>query len=185
MAATTVGRTPKIRNSAMLGAAVTTAAALTVGLATSAVLPDANAVTYNAVTTGPLFGIANVLGLDTITIPDVPGLGSITVNFAFTNPDPMNLYDQINAFPFGSYLNYTAARQPGGTLGAAILGGSGRGAYGAGQAYEALLASASGNTPSGYTPLTAAGRLLRVASRATPARPVNRAPTRPTSHWRW
>ena len=159
MATTTVGRSPKIRNSSVLGAAVTTAAALAVGLATSAVLPDANAVTYNAVTTGPLFGIANVLGVDTITIPDVPGLGSITVNFAFTNPDPTNLYDQINAFPFGSYLNYTAARQPGGTLGAAILGGSGRGAYQAGQAYEALLASAAGNTPSGYTPLTAAGKV--------------------------
>ena len=158
MATTTVGRTPKIRKSALLGAAVTTAAALTVGLATPAMLPDAYAdVTYNAVSTGALFGIVNALGVDAVTIPDVPGLGSVTINFSFTDDDPVNLNDLINEFPFGNYVNRTAVRQPGGLIGAALLAASGRATYEAVQAYKALLASATGNTLAGYDALVPAG----------------------------
>ena len=160
MGTTTVGRTPKIRKSVVLGAAAMTATALTVGLATPAMLPDAYAdVTYNAVSTGLLFGIVNALGVDTVTIPDVPALGSITINFSFTDDDPVNLNDLINAFPFGNYVNRTAVRQPGGLFGAALLAASGRATYEAVQAYEALLASATGNTLAGYDPLVPAGKV--------------------------
>jgi len=160
MATTTVGRTLKIRKSTLLGAAATTAAALTVGLAIPASLPDVYAdVNYNAVTTGPLFGIANALGVDTVTIPDVPGLGAITINFSFTDDDPVNLNDLINAFPFGNYVNRKAVRQPGGLIGAALLAASGRATYEAVQAYQALLASSNGNTLAGYEPLVPAGKV--------------------------
>ena len=160
MGTTTVGRTPKIRKSVVLGAAAMTATALTVGLATPAMLPDAYAdVTYNAVSTGLLFGIVNALGVDTVTIPNVPVLDSITINFSFTDDDPVNLNDLINAFPFGNYVNRTAVRQPGGLFGAALLAASGRATYEAVQAYQALLASATGNTLAGYDPLVPAGKV--------------------------
>jgi hypothetical protein len=136
------------------------AAVATAVMATPATLPHAGAdVDFNAVTTGPLFRIAEAAGLFNVTIPDVPVLGALTIHFGYTNSDPVNLNNQINDFPFGNYTLGTAKRQPGGTLGIAILAASGPAAFKATEAYRALLSSAAGETQEGYDPLVAAGRV--------------------------
>ncbi|MEJ6536972.1 MAG: PE-PPE domain-containing protein [Mycobacterium sp.] len=149
------GRRPAAKL-AVLGAVAVTAGAMVAGLTPRAAEAD---VTFGAVTTGPLFRVAQALGVTTIEIPDVDVLGTITINLDFGPPLPAVLADDVNAFPFGGFTPVvsTFKRQPGDTLGAAILGGSGLGAYQAGIAYEALLASAQGNTPAGYTPLVPSG----------------------------
>ena len=152
------GTTAKL---AVLGAVAVTAGAMVAGLTTPAAGAD---VTFGAVATGPLFRVAQALGVTSIDIPDVDVLGTITINLDYALPFPTVLADDVNAFPFGGFTPVIATfkRQPGGTLGAAILGGSGLGAYQAGIAYEALLASAQGNTPAGYTPLVPSGKVNSV-----------------------
>jgi hypothetical protein len=146
---------------AVLGAVAVTAGAMVAGLTTPAASAD---VTFDAVATGPIFRVAQALGVTSIDIPDVDVLGTITINLDYALPFPTVLADDVNAFPFGGFTPVlsTFKRQPGGTLGAAILGGSGLGAYQAGIAYEALLASAQGNTPAGYTPLVPSGKVNSV-----------------------
>jgi len=146
---------------ALLGAVAVTAGAMVAGLTVPAAEAD---VTFGAVATGPLFRVAQALGVTTIDIPDVDVLGTITINLDYALSVPTVLADDVNAFPFGGFTPVisTFKRQPGGTLGAAILGGSGLGAYQAGVAYEALLASAKGNTPAGYTPLVPSGKVSSV-----------------------
>ena len=141
-----------------------TATAMAVGLSTPAVIPDATAATnLNAVTTGPLFRIAEALGVDSVEInTGVSALDPLTIHLGYTASDPVNLADKINAFPFGGYTilaPYTLVRQPGGSLGSALLGASGMSAYQATLAYEALLSSAAGHTLPGYTPLVGPGLL--------------------------
>ena len=137
-------------------ASLALAATVTVGV------PPAQAdVDFGAVTTGPLFAVAAALGVDTVVIQDVDVVGDITLNLAWSPAIPPVLGDAVNAYPFGGFnpLGATFKRQPGGALGALILGGSGIGAYNAGLAYEALLASAAGETPPGYTPLVPSGKV--------------------------
>ena len=142
----------------VLGAVAVTASAMVAGLTAPAAEAD---IAFDAVATGPLFRVAQALGVTTIEIPDVDVLGTITINLDYALPFPTVLADDVNAFPFGGFTPVlsTFKRQPGGTLGAAILGGSGLGAYQAGIAYEAMLASAAGNTPAGYTPLVPSGKV--------------------------
>ena len=142
--------------------AVTGAAALALTAAVTAGPPAAPVradVDFGAVTTGPLFAVAAALGIDTVVIRDVDVVGDITLNLVWAPAIPPVLGDTVNAYPFGGFnpLGATFKRQPGGAVGALILGGSGIGAYNAGLAYEALLASAAGNTPPGYTPLVPSG----------------------------
>ena len=146
---------------AVLGAVAVTAGAMVAGLTPPAAEAD---VTFGAVATGPLFRVAQALGVTSIDILDVDVLGTITINLDYALSAPTVLADDVNAFPFGGFTPVisTFKRQPGGTLGAAILGGSGFGAYQAGIAYEALLASAKGNTPAGYTPLVPSGKVNSV-----------------------
>ncbi len=146
---------------AVLGAVAVTAGAMVAGLTPPAAEAD---VTFGAVATGPLFRVAQALGVTSIDILDVDVLGTITINLDYALSVPTVLADDVNAFPFGGFTPVisTFKRQPGGTLGAAILGGSGLGAYQAGIAYEALLASAKGNTPAGYTPLVPSGKVNSV-----------------------
>ena len=146
---------------AVLGAVAVTAGAMVAGLTPPAAEAD---VTFGAVATGPLFRVAQALGVTSIDIPDIDVLGTITINLDYALSVPTVLADDVNAFPFGGFTPVisTFKRQPGGTLGAAILGGSGLGAYQAGIAYEALLASAKGNTPAGYTPLVPSGKVNSV-----------------------
>ncbi len=135
-------------------------ASLALAVAVTVGAPAARAdVDFGAVTTGPLFAAAAVLGVDTVVIQDVDVVGDITLNLAWSPAIPPVLGDAVNAYPFGGFnpLGATFKRQPGGAVGALILGGSGIGAYNAGLAYEALLASAAGNTPPGYTPLVPSG----------------------------
>ena len=149
----------RLRNFAVHAvAAVTVAGAMTCGGPTA---PAAADVDFGAVTTGPLFGIAQAIGYTTIPIQDVDVIGTITIHTGWEPALPVLLADAVNAFPFGGYnpLGASFRRQPGGTLGATILGGSGFSAYNAGLAYEALLASAGGNTPAGYTALQPAGKV--------------------------
>ncbi|MEI7915220.1 MAG: PE-PPE domain-containing protein [Mycobacteriaceae bacterium] len=149
----------RLRSFAAQGtAALTLAGAMTLG---GPAAPAAADVDFGAVTTGPLFGIAQALGFTTIPIPDVDVIGTITIRTAWDPAIPVVLADAVNAFAFGGYnpLGASFKRQPGGTLGAAILGGTGFSAYNAGLAYQALLASAAGNTPAGYTPLEPSGKV--------------------------
>jgi hypothetical protein len=162
MAAATInGKARRGKKAGLLGAAAATAAVMTVGLSVPAVIPDAKAaLDLNAVTTGPLFRIADALGLNSVDITTgVSALDPLTINLAYTNSDPVNLNNKINAFPFGGFTAILATfkRQPGGTLGAAILGGSGQGAYNSALAYEALLSSAGGNPLPGYNSLQGPG----------------------------
>ena len=142
---------------AAIGAApLALAAAVTVGA------PAAQAdVDFGAVTTGPLFAVAAALGVDTVVIQDVDVVGDITLNLAWSPAIPPVLGDAVNTYPFGGFnpLGATFKRQPGGTVGAVILAGSGPSAYNAGLAYEALLASAGGATPPGYSPLVPSGKV--------------------------
>jgi hypothetical protein len=146
---------------ALLGAVAVTAGAMVAGLTAPVAEAD---VTFGAFATGPLFRVAQALGVTSIDIPDIDVLGTITINLDYALSVPTVLADDVNAFPFGGFTPVisTFKRQPGGTLGAAILGGSGLGAYQAGIAYEALLASAKGNTPAGYTPLVPSGKVNSV-----------------------
>ena len=153
---------------AMVGAA---AGAMVAGL--TAPVADAD-VTFGAVATGPLFRAAQAFGVTTIDIPDVDVVGTITIDMSYAPAFPTVLADDINAFPFGGFTPVLATfkRQPGGTLGAAILGGSGFGAYQAGIAYEALLASAAGNTPAGYTALVPSGTVNSVTGASCASGPT-------------
>lgn len=137
-------------------ATVAAATAMAVGLTAPSAQAD---VDLGAVTSGPLFGLAQVLGVTTITIQDVDVVGDIFIHTDWAPPLPTVLADGINAFPWGGFAPVFATfrRQPGGTLGSAILGGSGLSAYSAGVAYQALLSSAGGNTWPGYTPVEARG----------------------------
>lgn len=143
---------------AALGAAAVTTTALVAGQAAPAAQAD---VTFGAVATGPLFRLAQAAGVTTVDINDVDVIGTIHINLGYAPMLPTVLADSINAFPFGGFAPVFATfkRQPGGSLGAAILGGSGLGAFNAGVAYDALLASAGGNTPAGYTPLSPSGKV--------------------------
>lgn len=148
------------RNAALLSAVAVTTTALAAGLAS----PGAGALTLDAVTTGPLLRLADIGGVKTLEIPDVPVVGSITVNLNNAPIDIVGLADAINAYPFGGFVPglATFSRQPGGALGTAILAGSGLGAFKSGLSYEALLSSAGGTTLPGYTPLVPSGRVSSV-----------------------
>ena len=143
MAATRINK-----KAAMVGAAAITATAMAAGLTA-----PAGALTLDATTTGPLFRLADIFGLESVTVPNVPVIGDLTVNFAYAPNDPVILADTINAYPFAGSALLGYKRQPGGIFGSAILAGSGLGAYNSGTAYEALLSSAAGQTLPGYTPL--------------------------------
>lgn len=155
-----VDRSQMGRKAALLSA-VAVSSALTAGL----VPPGARALTLDAVTTGPLLKVADIAGITTLEIPDVPLVGSITVNLINAPINVVDLADAINAYPFGGFVPVAAtfSRQPGGALGTAILAGSGLGAFKSGLSYEALLSSAGGNTLPGYTPLVASGRVLSLS----------------------
>ncbi len=152
------GRT--VRKGALLSAVTATTTALAVGMAS----PGASALTLDAVTTGPLMKLLDIAGVNTLDIPNVPVVGSITVNLNNAPIDIVGLADAINAYPFGGFVPVfaTFSRQPGGSLGTAILAGSGLGAFKSGQSYEALLSSAGGTTLPGYTPLVPSGRVNSV-----------------------
>lgn len=149
----------KSRKAAMMSAAVT-AGALVAGLTA----PAAEALTLDAVTTGPLMKLADIAGIKTLDVPDVPVVGTITVNLNNMPINTVALADAINAYPFGGFVPgfATFSRQPGGALGTAILAGSGLGAFKSGLSYEALLSSAGGTTLAGYTPLVPSGRVSSV-----------------------
>lgn len=129
------------------------------GLLSPAMLARSKALDLNGVTTGPLLRLADLFGLHSISIPGVPVVGDVNVNLDNIRRNPVNVYDAINDFPFGGFALGSFYRQPGGTLGTALLASSGVAVRDAVKAYEALLASAGGQTPSGYTPLTPAGRV--------------------------
>ncbi len=172
MATITVGRATRGFNktrgakkkAALLGAAAAaTAVAMTVGATTA---PVARALpAFDATTTGPLFWLVNQLGVDTVTIPGTP-LGDLTVNLGYSSADPVSIYDAVNANAFGGFLAYTASRPNifSSTSTGPLVLAMGQGTIGALQAYEAMLASAGGNTPDGFTPLTAAGKVTALGN---------------------
>ncbi|BBY58681.1 hypothetical protein MSAR_18170 [Mycolicibacterium sarraceniae] len=128
-----------------------------------ALLPSARAadVTLNGVTTGPVFRLLQAAGVNSVDFSNVapPLIDTLTIDFAYTDSNPVNLADQINAFPFGGWniLTNSFRRQPGGILGSALLAGSGFATLDTNDAYQALLSSAGGNTLPGYTPLVGPG----------------------------
>ncbi len=152
-----------IRKAALFGAAGATAIAMTMGTVAEPAAPSANALTLDATTTGPLLWLINELGVDSIAIPDVPVLGNININLDWTKADPVALYNAINSPAFGPFnpINYSFTRPnllaTGGT--GPVLVAIGTGVPAAIAAYQAMLASANGNTPAGYTPLDASGKV--------------------------
>ncbi|SBS76764.1 PE-PPE domain protein [uncultured Mycobacterium sp.] len=152
------------RKAALVGATAATAVAMTMGSVAAPVAPTANAaLTLDTTTTGPLLWLVNQLGIDSYTFDNVPVVGSITLAFDYNRADPVGLYNDLNAATFGGFnvLNYSFTRpnpfatSPTGPL----LVASGTGVPAALQTYQALLASANGNTPAGFTPLTARGKV--------------------------
>jgi hypothetical protein len=148
---------------ARLAAVTATATAMALGMTAPAMVPSASAadVTLNGVTTGPAFRLLQAAGVDSVAFGSVapPLIDTLTINFAYTDSDPVNLADQINAYPFGGWniLSNSFRRQPGGIVGTALLAGSGFATIGTNDAYQALLSSAGGNTLPGYTPLVGPG----------------------------
>ena len=106
---------------AVLGAA----AMMIGGLSTPSMLAKSKALDLAAVTTGPLMRVADWVGFHNISVPNVPVLGDVNLALNYTDSDPVNLYDKINAYPFGGFLLGNYYRQPGGSLGMGILVSSG------------------------------------------------------------
>jgi hypothetical protein len=152
------------RKTALFGAAAATAVAMTMGTAALPMAPPANAaLTLDATTTGPLLWLISELGVDSISIPNVPVYGTIDINLDWTKADPVALNDVLNSAAFGGFnvLNYSFTRPnllaSGGT--GPLLVAVGTGVPAAIQTYQALLSSASGTTLPGYTPLVASGKV--------------------------
>ncbi len=151
------------RKAALFGAAAATAVAMTVGTAVTPTAPTASALTLDTTTTGPLLWLVNQLGVDSVTFDNVPVIGSITLAFDWNEADSVGLYNVLNSSTFGGFnpLFYSFTRpnilasNPTGPL----LVASGTAVPTALQTYQALLASANGNTPAGYTPLTNPGKV--------------------------
>jgi hypothetical protein len=152
------------RKAALVGATAATAVAMTMGSVAAPVAPTANAaLTLDTTTTGPLLWLVDQLGIKSYTFDNVPVVGSITLAFDYNRADPVGLYDDLNAATFTTFnpLNYYFSRpnvlasSPTGPL----LVASGTAVPAALQTYQALLASANGNTPAGFTPLIARGKV--------------------------
>ncbi|MFN8032514.1 MAG: PE-PPE domain-containing protein [Mycobacterium sp.] len=171
MARTTMARKGRPgRKAALVGAAAATAVAMTAGVAATPGAPAANAaLVLDATTTGPLLWAAEAFGLDTVVIPNVDVIGDITINLAWTDSDPVNLYDTVNnpAFFGGWNLVTRTFTRPnvlaGSTPTGPLLVASGLAVPNAVKTYKALLASANGQTPTGYTPLTPGGRVNAIS----------------------
>jgi hypothetical protein len=150
------------RKAALVGAAAATAVAMTMGTVATPATPTANAaLTLDATTTGPLLWLISELGVDSISIPNIPAYGTIDINLDWTKADPVALNNVLNSATFGGYLFGTATRPnllaSGGT--GPLLLAVGTGVPAAIQAYQAMLSSANGNTLPGYDPLVAAGKV--------------------------
>lgn len=152
------------RKTALFGAAAVTAVTMTMGTVAEPVAPSANALTLDATTTGPLLWLINELGVNSITIPGVPApIGPLVIDLDWTKADPVALYNELNSPTFGSFnpINYSFNRPnilASGSTGP-VLVAIGTGVPAAIAAYQAMLASANGNTPAGYTPLEARGKV--------------------------
>ncbi|MCV7177715.1 PE-PPE domain-containing protein [Mycolicibacterium sphagni] len=176
------------RKTGLFGAAAATATAMAFGMTAPDLLPTARAadVTLNGVTTGPVFRLLQAAGVNSVDFPNVapPLIDTLTIDFAYTDANPVNLADQINAFPFAGWniLTNSFRRQPGGIVGSALLAGSGFATLDTNHAYQALLSSAGGNTLPGYTPLVGPGLIntltgAQCASQGTFCRPGNNVTT--------
>ena len=184
MAATTIARkhrrTRKVhgfkkltKKLTLLGAATATATAMTVGMASPGMTPAANAITLNAdaTTTGPILWALDVLGIDSLSLTQ--GALTLNANLAYVPSDPpQGIYDAIigpntaNTFSWIATTRNFLRPNPlgiplGGTV-APLLIADGLGVFGTRDAYNALLASANGTTPAGYTPLTPRGLVSSV-----------------------
>ena len=153
----TIGHHPRMRGHAagLCGAAAVTAVSMALG---AGVAPNANAYTLDATTTGPLFWLNDKLGLvPSITASGVPLIGDVTINFNFSEANPVGLYDAIDAFAFSGVPANSRPNPnflsdvPTGPL---VLAYGRDGVSSSVQAYQAMLASANGQTPEGYTPLS-------------------------------
>jgi hypothetical protein len=165
------------RKAALFGASAATAVAMTMGSVAAPVAPTANAaLTLDTTTTGPLLWLVNQLGVDSYTFDNVPVVGSITLAFDYNRADPVGLYDDLNAATFGSFnpINTSFTRpnilasSPTGPL----MVVSGTGVPAALATYQAMLASANGNTPAGYTPLTPRGKVNSLTGAACSSGPL-------------
>ena len=158
------------RKTALFGAAAATAVAMTMGSVAAPVAPTANAaLTLDATTTGPLLWLVSQLGVDSVSIPNIPVYGSIDINLDWTKADPVALNNELNLAQFGGFFLYTATRPnlaaTGGT--GPLLVAVGTGVPAAIEAYQAMLSSANGNTLPGYDPLVAAGKVNALGQSCT------------------
>lgn len=156
------------RKAALFGASAATAVAMTMGSAAAPVAPSANAtLTLDATTTGPLLWLINELGVDSISIPNIPLYETIDINLDWMKADPVALNNVLNSAAFGGYVLGTATRPnllaSGGT--GPLLMAVGTGVPAAIQAYQAMLSSANGNTLPGYDALVAAGKVNSITGK--------------------
>ncbi|EHB55356.1 PE-PPE domain protein [Mycolicibacterium rhodesiae JS60] len=171
------GSTVGGRKAALFGASAVTAVAMTMGSVAAPVAPSANAaLTLDTTTTGPLLWLVNQLGVDSYTFDNVPVVGSITLAFDYNRADPVGLYDDLNAATFGSFNPINASFTRPNILASSPTGPlmvvSGTGVPAALATYQAMLASANGNTPPGYTPLTPRGKVNSITGAACSSGPL-------------
>lgn len=146
---------------AKLGAAAVTVGAMVAGVTAPAASAD---VDFGAVTTGPLFALAQALGVTTITIQDVDVIGDIFIHTQWAPPLPACSPTTSTPSPSEDSVRSSGRSNanPAARWGLRFSVDPDPSAYEAGVAYEALLSSAAGNTLPGYTPLEASGKVNSV-----------------------
>lgn len=131
------------RRVALFGAAASMSVAMTAGLA-APLVPEAKAASFDAVSSGLLFAVANALGYHSFEF-DIPIIGRFAINIDNVDATSSAVGNAINAVPFSELLLGT--RNP-------LVLSEGQGAYATATAYRALTSSAQGNTWAGYSALS-------------------------------
>lgn len=157
------------------------AAAAAAGAATlTGPAPVANAtdVTIDpTITTGPLMGLIAGLGVTSVPITvGSLGIDNLVLQLANTAADPVSLNDAVNAVPMKTRLQQLPLCALGGT---GLAGNcrvvpviaTGRGGVAMIDAYRAMIASAQGNTPAGYSELIPGQTNLGLVLVSDPLRP--------------
>ncbi|MFM8598886.1 MAG: hypothetical protein ACKOB8_07760 [Mycobacterium sp.] len=129
------------------------------------------------ITTGPLMGLIAGLGVTSVPITvGSLGIDNLVLQLANTAADPVSLNDAVNAVPMKTRLQQLPLCALGGT---GLAGNcrvvpviaTGPGGVAMIDAYRAMIASAQGNTPAGYTELIPGQTNLGLVLVSDPLRP--------------
>ncbi len=173
------------RTATAMGAAAATAAALTVGPVATAsppreLHPEVQLTTTSVYSSGPLFRLLDVLGVDPIgLLPE--DIAAILATLGITDinnipSDSVAVNNALNAQAFTEFrvpfIGTLLARTSTG-----IVLGIGQGSYATTRAYQALRSSAAGTTWDGYDALESSG--VSVANQTNLLLVLLRNPSRP------